>query len=173
MNTKIPGRRHRYQRPDTTMTLREGMEEYRAANPGLLEPEAFDNPKLGALMAAHDRCHIVFGTNTDMVQEAMTDLWGMCGTNMGLGYATAFMREPGVKALTKSVMAGLSGWQIVTDFVRSIPYMWKVWVHSRRMRKDWDYFGWEDHLDRPLVELRREFGIELIDLPMIRISANH
>lgn len=164
----IPGRCHRYQEPDTTMTLREGLAEYKAAHPELLDPEAFDNPKVGELFACHDPCHIVFGTNTDIVQEGMTDMWTIWGSTVGFKTYLGYMTQPGTTDVLKDIMKEFTIWQVVTDQIRSLPAYWKVWRHSKRMNKKWDFYGWEAFLDRPLDEIRREHGIELIDPPPIR-----
>ena len=57
------------------MTLREGLDEYYAANPGLLDPEATSTSTLGAYMNNHDVSHVVFGTDTSLRGEMVPDLW--------------------------------------------------------------------------------------------------
>jgi hypothetical protein len=165
------GRSYRYQEPNATMTLREGLAEYKTAHPELLDPASFENPKVGELFACHDPCHIVFGTNTDIIQEGMTDFWTMWGSSIGWRAYAAYLKEPGAMKVLKDIMKQFTWWQIARDQLRSLPYYWRVWRHSKRMSKRWDFYAWRDYLDTPLDQIRREHGIELIDPPDIRVPA--
>ena len=80
MNAPAPAalRRCRYQDQDSPLTLREGLDEYRAANPALVDPAA-STDKGAAFFASHDACHVVFGTTTAILDEATTDLWTFFG----------------------------------------------------------------------------------------------
>lgn len=166
----ISGLRYRYQDPESTMTLREGLAEYKAANPELVEAESFDNPKTGELFACHDPCHVVFGTNTDIVQEGMTDMWTIFGSSVGFKAYLAYAKEDATKDVLRDIMKQFTWWQITRDMFRSLPYFWKVWRRSKKMTKPWDFYGWRDYLDTPLDEIRRIHGIELIDPPAIRAT---
>ncbi len=65
MNTDLPsGIRGHYQLPDTTMTLREGLEEYYAVNPGLSVPATIRDAKSASYFHNHD--------STDLVPEKWT-----------------------------------------------------------------------------------------------------
>ena len=150
----------RYQDQNTSLTLREGLHEYRTVNPELLDPAA--QPSGPAQMfARHDACHVVFGTDTSVKDEAMTDVWTMAGSDVGVvryfGQMKhvnaldwrAIVQELGVAKLLKGLWDGLIG-------------SLKVIARARRMRRKWSWEGWEAHLDTPLAELRREHGIEVV-----------
>ncbi len=154
--------RHQYQDPRATMTLREGLEEYRAAYPYLIDPDSFTDGTSGELFACHDPCHILFGTNTDLMQEGMTDMWTVWGTDIGFSGYIAYMKAPEARETLGGIIRDAGAWHMTVEMVRGLPQIWRVWRHSRRMTKPWTFRGWRDHLDRPLSEIRREFGIELV-----------
>jgi hypothetical protein len=57
-----------YLRTDSTQTLRQGIEEYYAANPGITDPRQMP-PDFARILLAHDACHVILGCDTDMYDE--------------------------------------------------------------------------------------------------------
>jgi hypothetical protein len=151
--------RHRnctYLQQDCPLTLREGLREYYAANPQLIDPEHASD-EAAKFFHLHDACHVIFGTTTDLVDEALTDTWTILGSNVSLTQYAQFakineawelVREIGLASMTKASFSAL-------------PHVPTVWRHTRRMKKKWPWAGVDALLDRPIAELRREFGIEV------------
>ncbi|MBC8340440.1 MAG: hypothetical protein H8E63_02125, partial [Proteobacteria bacterium] len=54
----------RYQAQDSILTLQQGLDEYFAVNPGLLDSTKTSSKALGQYMNNHDVSHVVFGTGT-------------------------------------------------------------------------------------------------------------
>src|SRR5215469_15871298 len=75
--------RFEYQRQDSTLTLAAGLDEYYRGHPALIRPEAI-SPESAELFRPHDICHVIFGLDTTMVDEAMADLRTLLGTDVGL-----------------------------------------------------------------------------------------
>ena len=147
-----------YQRPDTTATLREGLAEYYRVNPGLVDPATIADPKSAAYFHSHDCTHVVFGTHTGPLDEGINDLYTMFGVDIRLrDYFMGFVTTAEGKTITKSLL-DLS---LVPLFWHTVKLVPKVWRITRSMTKKWPWRVPEALLDRPLVELRREFGIEL------------
>ncbi len=159
------GRRFAYQQPDATMTLREGLAEYFESNPELEDPEAFEDPEAGELFACHDAVHIVFGTNTEIKQEAMTDMWAMWGTDVGWRRYMAYLKQPAATDILKKIGRELGWWHVIRESFGALPYIWRVRKYAKRMHKRWPFHDWKAQLDRPLAEIRAEYGIEFFDLP--------
>lgn len=160
-------RRHAYQHPRSTLTLREGLREYFEQNPNLIDPEDPAKPasaQAAELFRGHDTVHVVFGTNTDIRQEAMTDTWAVLGTTAGLGYLR-YLSTPEAMQILKEIGQGTaqqSGWRhLVRETVAAVPSMVEVWRRSRKMFEPWPWLEHESWLDVSLVEIRREFGIEV------------
>jgi len=165
MNT---ARRHAYQHPHSTLTLREGLREYFESNPGLLDPddpEQAQSAHAAELFHGHDTVHVVFGTNTDIRQEAMTDIWAMVGTDVGAWTYMGYLSTPEAVQILRDIGQGTAErtgwWALVRESVKAIPAMLSVWRRSRRMHRKWPWKDHERYLDVPLVDIRAEFGIEV------------
>ncbi|NVB40132.1 hypothetical protein G6O69_19960 [Pseudenhygromyxa sp. WMMC2535] len=150
---------HAYQHQDATISLRDGLREYFRSDPKLIDPDALEQQgsKAADLFRNHDVVHVVFGTDTSVRQEAMTDTWSMTGTDVGVGAYLSYLNEPLAIDIVREV-----GWiKVLGESLRALPDMLEIWLRSRRMTKKWP---WKDHdawLDVPLAEIRQEFGIEV------------
>jgi hypothetical protein len=151
--------RHRnctYLQQDCPLTLREGLREYYGANPQLIDPEQASDGA-AKFFRLHDACHVIFGTTTDLVDEALTDTWTMLGSDVSLTQYAQFAKINEARELVREI--GLAGMTKASLF--ALPHVPAVWRHTRRMKKKWPWAGVDGLLDRPLAELRREFGIEV------------
>ncbi|MBV1857400.1 MAG: hypothetical protein KUG77_03235 [Nannocystaceae bacterium] len=149
-----------YQQPRSSMTLAEGLEEYYAVHDNVTPPQQH-RPEAAALFRYHDIGHVVFGTTTDLLDEARTDTWLLFGCDVGfLGYA-GYFKLPEAKAAFDSV-----GWKTVAREAWPITKaMWNIWRRTRSMRKPWPWKPGDTALARPLVDLREEWGIEVVTGP--------
>lgn len=136
-------------------TLREGMAEFAAAQPGLLRPS---DPELARFIAAHDACHVLFGLTTVVEDEAIADLWTLFGSDMPVRRYAGYLRHPELASLFVEVGA----WQITKVMLRGLPRIVRTIVRVRRMRVRWAFWGYADHLDTPVADLRQRFGVQLM-----------
>ena len=149
----------RYQEQDSTETLREGLAEYYAANSGIVIRPADLPAESSALFRSHDLCHVIFGLDTSLGDEALADARTLFSCDVGVKrYARYLAADKTAKALFKELGYAKSIW--VT--LRSLPRIVRAGVEALRMTKRWPWAPPEDYLDRPLGELRREFGIRLL-----------
>ena len=65
------------------MTLCEGLREYYAGHPGLLQPDRME-ADAARFFRSHDACHVLFGLDTTLVDEGLADLWTLLATNVGV-----------------------------------------------------------------------------------------
>ena len=72
----------KYQNPLSEQTLEEGLEEYRKGNESILNYKNTEDSKF--FFIPHDVCHVIFGCNTSLKDEAITDTWTLFGTDVGL-----------------------------------------------------------------------------------------
>ena len=148
-----------YQQQDCPMTLCEGLEEYYRANRGrVLRPEDL-TPESKDLFRSHDMCHVIFGLDTTMSDEAMADTRTLFSCDVGFGtYARYLMTNPDAKAIFKDV-----GYlRVIWGTLLTTPRLLRAMVASFRMPKKWPWTPTADELRRPLAELRREYGIRVI-----------
>lgn len=155
---RTPARaRPRYTSQDSEQTLRDGLAEYRACNPGLLDPGSMA-PEAAALFEQHDAAHVLFGCDTTLRGETRIDTWTIFGSSIGLRGYLAYLRLPQVN----QVFSEAGRLRILIELLRCSPDVVRVIARSRRMARAWPWREWERHLDRPLRELREEFAIRVV-----------
>jgi hypothetical protein len=142
-----------YQRPDTTLTLEEGLRQYHASREGLVGDRGISQAA-SEFFRCHDVAHVVFGCSTTLQNEAIMKLWSFFGTTAGLRLLAAY-RLPE----SNEVYEQLERRDIVRTAIRSLAIVPRVLWRCHRMHKRWPWSDFEKYLDIPLVEIRREFGI--------------
>lgn len=149
----------RYQAQDSLLTLREGLDEYHAANPGLLAPDAASTDSLGSYLNNHDVSHVVFGTDTSLRGEMVQDLWTFLAIDVSpRRYVQDFVKEEEGKKIMKEALV----WGTVTGLVWLIGKLPVLLARSMRMSSKWTWDAWQPHLDTPLVRIREQFGIRVL-----------
>jgi hypothetical protein len=148
-----------FQDPACDLTLAEGLEEFYAIN-----AEKFSRPTPDLtwfeLMAAHDACHVLFGVNTSVVEEAYGDMWTLFATTMEWKEYARFAKSDEAVDIIKTV--GLVA--LIMGTLKSIPGAFKILFRSWKMAKKWDVWAFENRLNEKLVALRKELGVEILTL---------
>ena len=158
--------RCRYQDSDTTQTLREGLAEYRSANPALFDSEAMSQQEelggLGRFFAGHDACHVLFGLSTSLADETLADTWTFFGTDVQWRELWSYFRSEEQKKFFKDFLGEIGYWTLFVGSVRALPRAVKAIWRSRKMTRKWALHDWAAHLDTPLDELRARYNISLV-----------
>jgi hypothetical protein len=148
-----------YQRQDSAQTLAEGLEEYYAANVGKVVRPRDLPPESVALFRSHDMCHVIFGLNTTLDDEALADMRTLFSCDVGLRRYYAYLtQDKQAKAIFKEF--GYLKSALVT--VLAIPRICSAAMEARRMVKRWPWQPPDTYLSRSLADLRREFGIRVM-----------
>src|SRR5262249_20080737 len=146
----------KYQRQDSPLTLSEGLEEYYAANEGVVRRPRDLPPESYGLFRNHDMCHVIFGLGTTLDDEAMADVRTLFSCDVGWRrYSTYLAQDKQAKALFKE----LGYLTAIKATLRSTPRIWRAFLESRRMKKLWPWSPPEAFQTRSLRDLRDEFGI--------------
>lgn len=152
------GARHRYQAQDSQQTLAEGLEEYYGVNVGVVARPDTLGSESAALFASHDICHVIFGLDTTLADEAMADTRTLLSCDVGWKKYSSYINDP----LAKAVFKELGLWRTITVTARTLPRILRALGESRRMRKKWPWVPPESYRARTLVDLRDEFHIRVI-----------
>ena len=148
-----------YREQDSRQTLAEALAEYYAANEGIIARPADLPPDSAALFKNHDMCHVIFGLDTTLADEAMSDTRTMLSCDVGAAkYALYLGADPQAQKILKEV--GLAGFLLGT--VKAVPRICRAAVEAFRMKKKWPWEPPASYQSRTLGELRREFGIRVI-----------
>lgn len=146
----------KYQLPDSTQTLQEGLSEYYASREGLVRGRGI-SAAASEFFRCHDAAHVVFGCNTTLLDELIVKLWSFFGTTAGLGLLRAY-RLPE----SQEIYEHLRWSDIAVVGLRSLVLFPLVLWRCARMRRRWPWSEFDRYLAVPLVEIRREFGIDLV-----------
>lgn len=151
--------RWRYQAQDSTQTLAEGLAEYYVANRDkVLRPEALP-PGSRALFRSHDLCHVIFGLDTTLQDEAMADTRTLLSCDIGWArYSLYLASDPQAKANFKQVGYFAAVWGTLS----ALPRMLRAVYEARLTRQRWPWEPPAAFLDRSLADLRGEFNIRVI-----------
>ncbi len=147
---------HRFEAQATRMTLAEGLAEYHAAHPGLKRGDAL-SPEAQIFFHRHDAVHVVFGCSTSLPDEAVVKLASLFGTtgrfSVLRGYALYDSLDIYRSLALRDILTAL--WVAPILVPRTV-------ARCLRQRKPWPWSDFAGLLDRPLEDLRREHGIEVV-----------
>jgi len=150
--------RFEYQRQDCALSLAEGLAEYYRCHPELIRPDAV-SPESAALFRSHDICHVIFGLDTTIVDEAIADLRTVLSTDVGLRRYLRYLRtNKEAQAIFQRV-----GWLAVFGAtLRAIPRFSRALVQALRAGRRWPWNPPQHHLGTPLGSLRAAYGIRVL-----------
>ncbi|RLV58594.1 hypothetical protein D5018_16495 [Parashewanella curva] len=151
-----------YLQQDCQLTLRQGVEEYTAGYSHLNKNDGASEES--RWFFCHDCTHVLFGTIPFEIKgESINDVWTLFGTDMTLKNYFKFFQfvDYGV-VLNSYVKTYGSKWRVYLALIGLIPTCIKPMIRGWRMNKEWDWFNPEPYLDKPLAEIRKEFGVKVI-----------
>lgn len=149
----------RYREQNSSLTLAQGLAEYYAVNEGIIARPADLPPDSAAIFRCHDMCHVIFGLDTTLEDEAMADTRTMLSCDVGAAkYALYLGADPQAQKILKEV--GLAGFLYGT--LKAVPRMFRAMIEAFRMKKKWPWDPPDSFQARTLGELRAEFGIRVI-----------
>jgi hypothetical protein len=135
---------------DCRLTLREGIQELRQA-----EAAANVAPELSHDLDVHDAIHVLFGCPTSLAGEVIAHVWTVFGTTSKLGDLHRVTSHED----HREVLAEIGHFRLLRKWLLSLPRILGTVGRARRMRRRWPVEEFPSFLDRPLDEIRREFGI--------------
>ena len=134
--TVVPTAESSYLDQDYPGTLREGLGQFRAANPELLEADT--STEVGHLTMAHDCCHVLFGLTTELPDEVLADTWTIAGSTVTIRKYAEYLKHEEFAELPK-----LIGYRkIIVESLRSLPRVFTVIRRARRMTSKWPMFDY-------------------------------
>ncbi|XGV97248.1 MAG: hypothetical protein ACAF41_31560 [Leptolyngbya sp. BL-A-14] len=142
--------------PTSNQTLYEALLELRvlegaddaAVN---LAPELLDDVEI------HDVIHVLFACSTDLAGEVIAHIWAVFGTT----YDVREMARVNMHQDHQDVLASIGHARLLSMWVSRIPEIVKTLYRANRMVKRFPAQEYTQYLDKPLVEIREEFGIRL------------
>ena len=153
-----PGARLAYQQQDSSQTLAEGLEEYYAANVGIVTRPRDLPPESAGLFRSHDIVHVIFGLNTSLSDEVIADTRGVLASDVGLGRYMSYVRT---NHAAQAIFKELGYLRSIGATLMATSRICRAASQSWQMTRRWPWEPPTSYLDRSLAELRREFGIRV------------
>ena len=152
-----------FQDSTQNMTLNEGIECYRnylvQNNRKILIDESGST-----LIRDHDATHVIFGLDTTLEEESMLDSWVLWGTQYKFSYLNQYRKLPQLEDFSKNLFKelGISGFfNLLRSVLRNKITVFK---RTRKMSKKWPFRVPEDYLEKSILDLRSEYGIDILSL---------
>jgi hypothetical protein len=145
-----------YRSQQAAMTLAEGLTEYYAANTSKVLRPSDLSEESAELFRSHDICHVIFGLDTTLADEAIVDTRTFLSCDVGVRkYARYLTTNPEAKAIFAETGYLKCIWITILAVPRIIRAAWEAW----KMPKKWPWTPPSAFQNRTLPDLRQEFGI--------------
>ncbi len=164
--------RPRYSDPNSTQTLREGLEEYYTLNPSVTDPRGLP-PEFARILLAHDISHITFGCDTGMYDELklLPLVWWTSDYKFQDHLRT--LQDPKISPAIRLMYDDLirqhgAVWlysSILLVLPRLLPELIRIWLKTWKRRCLMPFLHFEPLLERSLTEIRQEFDL----MPLIQV----
>lgn len=139
------------------ITLLQGLEKFNAKNmkyydgrPVSKEGEQF--------LRCHDIAHVVFGCDTTLYGEGVVKVWTTFGTTLGFWKVISGYNEVNAFELFRMY----SFRHVMKNIIRFLVVIPKVIIRAKGMSKPWPFLAYEEYLDAPISEVRKEFNIAVL-----------
>jgi len=153
----------RFQDRTQDMTLKEGIECYRnyliQNNRKILSDETGST-----LIRDHDATHVIFGLDTTLEEESMLDTWVLWGTQYKFSYLNQYRKLPQLQDFSKNLFKELGINGFFKLFSSVLGNKITVFKRTRKMHKKWPFRFPEEYLEKSILDLRSEFGIDILSL---------
>ncbi|MBK2259198.1 hypothetical protein [Francisella philomiragia] len=151
-----------YLEQNCKLTLLESLEEYNKCYSFLNSNDGHD--EASKWFRNHDITHILFGTIPFEIRgEAINDTWTLVGTNVTLKGYKKFLRYVDYKTVINSYKRKYKYTIIIYLVTLSyIPICLLTIFRAYKMSKKWNWYNYDEYLNIPLSEIRKEFNIKVI-----------
>lgn len=158
--------RPRYLDRHSTQTLRAGLDEYYVTYPELTDPRQLSEA-FARIILAHDASHVVYGCDTGMYDELKLLPLTWWTSDYHFGDYLRTLRDPAIGPAVKVMYDDLIKQHGVLRLYSSIflvlpqllPELFSMWWTNRNRRRFVPFLTFEPLLDRPLLDIRREFDL--------------
>ncbi|MEM7726551.1 MAG: hypothetical protein AAF208_09280 [Cyanobacteria bacterium P01_A01_bin.45] len=150
-------KKFQYQQQNSSQTLEEALEEYYSSFQELIT-EKNSKPKVAKLFRFHDVAHVIFGCDTSIKEETLTDTWTIFGSTVTLTEYMEYLKYPE----TTQVFQKEGFLQVMWSLIVSLPTVFKVIFRTFKMKKKWLFWDYKPYLNHSLKSIREEFNIQVM-----------
>jgi ubiquinone biosynthesis protein Coq4 len=143
---------------DCNITIRQAIDIFYAQNPNFYQPKQLDDDSR-AVFFASDVCHIIFGCDTSLNGAFKIDTWVLNAIDLSLKeYYELYTSVVSVRV----AMNQISPLQVFFQAILSVFSIVRVYFAGKRVKPKWRFFDYEDYLDLQIMDVRKEFNINVI-----------
>ncbi len=148
--------RQTYLDANCTSTLREAIAELRGLE-GVDDASAAVAPEIAPDLDIHDVIHVLFACSTDLRGEILAHIWTMAGTTAKV----ADLHRVTTHRDHRQALRRIGHGRLLWTWVSKAPLFITVFRRARQMKRRFPVHAVAQYLDRPLCDIRRDFGIRL------------
>lgn len=144
---------HTFELQDSCQTLAQALAEYYAANPGLAKGRAM-SLEAQHFFRCHDTVHVIFGCSTKLDDEATVKIASIFGTTAGLNVLKGYNLYE-----SRQIYWQLAVREVLRSITHSVIVVPRTILRCRAQRARWPWDEFDQYLQVPLQDIRRQFGI--------------
>jgi hypothetical protein len=152
----------RYMDRNSTQTLREGLEEYYAFNPHVTPPDT-QPPEFAKILLAHDVGHVIYGCDTGMYDEIKILPLFWWTSECTFQRFREMRNTPAVDVMYEDMIKEKGVFWLYGAVLKVlpplIPELISIWFKTRKRQNRVPFLEFQPLLDRPLLDIRREFDL--------------
>ena len=137
-----------YQDQDCSLTLTQGIEEYRNYLVSIGR-KVMEDEEGSSLITDHDATHVIFGLDTSLEQESLLDTWVVAGCSWKFSYILGYGKLPEIKKLYKALYNELG----LLGFLKLYWYL---------LPRKWLFNFPTSLLKLNISDIRSEYGINIL-----------
>lgn len=107
---------------------------------------------------SHDIAHVLFGCDISLYGEGVVKIWTLFGTTLGFWKHIRGYQDANAYALSKDFDLA----HILRNLLKFLIAIPTIIFRAKQMSKPWNWDEFEPYLDTPIVQIRREFNINIL-----------
>jgi hypothetical protein len=150
-----------FQDQECSLTLREGVEHYRA----YLKKngkKVLEDHEGSFTILSHDATHVIYGLDTSLEEEQILNYWVLFGTTYTWKEIMAYNGREEVSDFTKDILKEVGVIKMARVSIRSIIPFFQVLRNLRSKKKKWAFIFPIELMERSITSLREEYGIKIL-----------
>ena len=151
-----------YLQQDCQLTLQQGLDEYNKSYPFLNNNDG--HAEASKWFKNHDITHVIFGTVPfDIRGESINDTWTLFGSDVTFkGYKEFFKYVDYKTVINSYIKKYKTKSRVYLKMATYIPDCLIAFYRAKRMSKKWHWYHYDEYLNMPLAQLRKEFNINVM-----------
>jgi ubiquinone biosynthesis protein Coq4 len=139
------------------ITLQHGLDNFHKKNSKYFS-DRLTSEKTNEFFLHHDVAHVLFGCDTTIYGEGVLKTWTTFGTTLGFWKMITEYNEANAFELFRMY----SFRHVVNNIFRLLMVIPLTIVRARKMSKPWPWSNYNLYLNKPISEIRKEFGIIIL-----------